>query len=208
MFGKKLLFPQSPGRYSWLWLLLIGAVIGALVVIGSGVMVYATGTNDFCAGACHSMQFPFAEYQQSKHYMNHSGVRASCADCHIPHEYPQKLIHKAISGVRDVYAEFRGVIDTREKYEALRGEMAVRERERLRARGSAECRHCHAIDAMWLKVQNPYVARAHRLSLEHDRTCIDCHRGVAHGVQEVSDEGTQWRPVSTSQRWSDAPAKP
>lgn len=166
-----------------------GLAAGVISVVLTNVMVHATGTNEFCAGACHSMKFPSEEYQQSLHYMNHSGVRATCADCHIPHEYPQKLVHKAISGVRDVIAEARGVIDTREKYEARRMEMAQREIARLKARDSAECRHCHGIDFMDLKRQSAYTARAHRQAVETNRTCVDCHRGVAHTYPEVEEEG-------------------
>lgn len=166
-----------------------GLAVGVILVVLTNVMVHATGTNEFCAGACHSMRFPNEEYQQSLHYMNHSGVRATCADCHIPHEYPQKLVHKAISGVRDVIAEARGVIDTREKYEARRAEMAQREIARLKARDSAECRHCHGIDFMDLKRQSAYAARAHRQAVETNRTCVDCHRGVAHTYPEEEEEG-------------------
>lgn len=166
-----------------------GLAAGVILVVLSNVMVHATGTNEFCAGACHSMRFPSEEYQQSLHYLNHSGVRATCADCHIPHEYPQKLVHKAISGVRDVIAETRGVIDTREKYETRRIEMAQREIARLKARDSAECRHCHGIDFMDLKRQSAYTARAHRQAVETNRTCVDCHRGVAHTYPEGEEEG-------------------
>jgi len=165
-----------------------GVAVGVVLVIFTNVMVHATGTNEFCAGACHSMKFPNEEYEESLHFLNHSGVRATCADCHIPAEYPQKLVHKTISGVRDVIAEARGVIDTREKYEARRMEMARREIARLKARDSAECRHCHGIDYMNLKQQDSYTARSHRQGVENGRTCVDCHRGVAHSYPQEEKE--------------------
>ena len=175
-----------------------GVTVGVALVIFTNVMVHATGTNEFCAGACHSMKFPNEEYEQSLHYMNHSGVRATCADCHIPAEYPQKLIHKTLSGIRDSIAEARGVISTREKYEARRMEMAQREIARLKARDSAECRHCHGIDFMDLKRQSAYTARAHRQAVETNRTCVDCHRGVAHTYPEEEEEGSEKKDAEKS----------
>ena len=44
-------------KYSVLTLLVIGLVIGAGGVIATQVMVDKTGTNEFCGGACHSMQW-------------------------------------------------------------------------------------------------------------------------------------------------------
>ena len=42
-------------RWSVGALLLGGLLIGAVGVIGTQVMVAATGTNQFCSSACHSM---------------------------------------------------------------------------------------------------------------------------------------------------------
>jgi nitrate/TMAO reductase-like tetraheme cytochrome c subunit len=104
---------RSPStRWSVLSLVVVGLVIGAASVIGTQVMVQATGTNEFCGTACHSMQWVNAEYKQSGHAVNRTGVSASCHDCHIPHDYPELLWYKAKAGVKDVIGEMRGVIDT------------------------------------------------------------------------------------------------
>ena len=50
-----------------------------------------TRTNEFCGGACHSMTWVAQEYKQSVHYLNRTGVQATCHDCHIPHKYPELL---------------------------------------------------------------------------------------------------------------------
>ena len=45
-----------------------------------------TNTEKFCTG-CHEMRDNvFAELKTTIHYTNRSGVRASCPDCHVPHE--------------------------------------------------------------------------------------------------------------------------
>src|SRR5689334_6253239 len=114
---------RTAGR-STLGLLIVGALVGIVVVIGTQLGVAATGTNAFCGGACHSMQWVAQEYQQSSHYNNRTGVRASCHDCHIPHDYPEVLWYKTKAGIKDAIAEMRGVISTQEKFNKERTRMA------------------------------------------------------------------------------------
>ena len=141
---RRLTSPSA--RWSVLSLLLIGAVVGALAVIGTDVMVKVTGTEEFCGGACHSMKaFTLPEYRQSAHYANNSGVRASCSDCHVPHGYPEKLWYKAKAGVRDIVQETRGVIATAELYEKERWRLANSVWDEMKANDSANCRYCHLI---------------------------------------------------------------
>jgi nitrate/TMAO reductase-like tetraheme cytochrome c subunit len=171
-------------------------VFGLVAVIGSEVMIYQTGTDKFCAGACHSMEaFTAPEWRDSIHYSNASGVQAGCSDCHIPHIYPQKLWVKATSGARDIYGEIRGVISTREKYEAHRLEMAELVWQRMKETDSRECRYCHNSETFDLESQNEYAARAHQQGLSQGETCIDCHKGIAHltpdeAAPEFADTGT------------------
>jgi hypothetical protein len=77
--------------WSVLALVIVGLVVGAGGVIATQVMVSGTGTNGFCSGACHSMQWVAQEYRHSIHYLNPKGIQAGCHDCHIPHTYPQLL---------------------------------------------------------------------------------------------------------------------
>jgi nitrate/TMAO reductase-like tetraheme cytochrome c subunit len=87
-------------------------------------MVAKTGTNEFCGGACHSMQWVAAEWKASGHAVNRTGVSAGCHDCHIPHDYPELLFYKAKAGIKDAIGEMRGVIDTEAKFKAARPRMA------------------------------------------------------------------------------------
>lgn len=179
-------FWHRPGKW-WLLGIPLGGYIAALlgmgVMTGFHVSVEATGTNEFCAGACHSMEaFTVPEYKESIHYSNASGVRADCADCHIPREWGPKLVRKATAGARDVYGEITGVIDTKEKYEAHKYAMAEAVWESMRANDSRECRNCHQRDAMALEMQGRRARRMHspEYVAETGKTCIDCHTGVAH----------------------------
>jgi nitrate/TMAO reductase-like tetraheme cytochrome c subunit len=172
-------------KWSVLSLLVIGIVIGAGGVIGTDVMVKATGTVDFCGGACHSMKaFTLPEYKESVHYANNSGVRASCSDCHVPHRYPGKLWYKAKAGIRDMIQEWRGVIATAELYEKERWRLANHVWDEMKANDSANCRYCHLINADTVAKQKSTAQKMHKMVLEKKGTCVDCHKGIAHKEPE------------------------
>lgn len=163
---------------------------GAIAMIGSEVAIHATGTEQFCTSACHSMQaFTTPEWLDSPHNKNASGVRATCADCHIPREYPQKLIVKTRSGLSDMYHEFMGTISTREKYEAHRARMAEDVWAYMVKTDSRECRNCHSEEHFVLTDQPEKAAKAHVTGPEEGKTCIDCHKGIAHKTpDEIAEE--------------------
>ena len=175
---KRLTSPSA--RWSVLTLLLIGLVVGACGVIGTQVMVAATGTNAFCAGACHSMQWVAAEYRQSSHAVNSKGVGAGCHDCHIPHDYPQLLWYKAKAGVKDAIGEIRGVISTEEKFNRERPRLAEHVWAEFKQTNSANCRTCHAFTPEVIAKQQEFLQPMHKQTLTGEATCIDCHKGIAH----------------------------
>ena len=175
---RRLTSPSA--RWSVLSLLVIGLIVGAGAVIGTQVMVAATGTNDFCGGACHSMQWVANEYKASIHYQNRTGVRAECHDCHIPHQYPALLFYKAKAGIKDAIGEMRGVISTEEKFSKERARMAESVWAEYKANNSANCRTCHVFTAETLKKQKEMVQPMHQAVLEGAAVCTDCHKGVAH----------------------------
>lgn len=94
------------------------------------------------------MEIPFKEYQGSVHFSNAKGIRAECADCHIPSDPIGYLVTK-VRATKDIYHEFvTGKIDTPEKYEAHRQELAEMVWQQMRGNDSATCRSCHDFDAM------------------------------------------------------------
>ena len=171
-------------RSKWLLGIPIGGfgafVVGAVAMVGTNAAIEATGTDAFCATACHSHeQFIYPEWKESVHYSNRSGVRAGCADCHIPKEYPDKLIVKTRAGIHDGYQEFiKGSISTRERFEAKREKMAARVWAEMSANDSKACRQCHHADSF--SDQSARAERMHRRMETTGTTCIDCHEGVAH----------------------------
>jgi len=171
-------------RWSVLALVVIGVVIGSAAIVGTQVMVNATGTNAFCSSSCHSMQWVAAEWRQSGHAVNRTGVAAGCHDCHIPHAYPELLFYKAKAGIKDAIGEMRGVIDTEEKFKKERLRMAKSVWAEYKETGSANCRSCHAFSKDVLAKQKDFVQPMHEQVLAGAATCIDCHKGIAHTAPE------------------------
>ena len=153
--------------------------LGAALVTGFNFVLEKTNTLEFCI-SCHSMASTvYPEYKQSSHYLNRTGVRAECSDCHVPKPFIPKIISK-LKASRDIYHTLIGSVDTREKFEAKRLQMAQRVWETMKATDSRECRSCHTKSAMQLSLQKRRAQTQHRNAEQNNETCIDCHKGIAH----------------------------
>ncbi|WP_420851566.1 NapC/NirT family cytochrome c [Pantoea alhagi] len=177
-------------RFAWLksWrimgLLLLGAIVGVAVLAGSVTIMHKTSDSEFCV-SCHSMQRPLAEYQGSIHFQNPAGIRAGCADCHVPPQPVDYMLTK-MGALKDVVGEISGKIDSEEKYNAHKLTMAESVWKTMKANDSATCRSCHSFDAMDVLAQRPEARKAHPVAIRDGQTCIDCHRGVAHILPDMS----------------------
>lgn len=166
-------------RYSLLALLTAGFFGGIIFWGGFNTAMEATNTLEFCV-SCHEMRDTvYQEYKYSIHYSNRSGVRAICSDCHVPKDWTHKMIRK-VKASGEVWGKLTGSIDTKEKFEAKRLELATHEWERMKARGSIECRNCHNFDAMSPDLQKKTPYKKHMAAKAEGKTCIDCHKGIAH----------------------------
>ncbi len=145
-----------------------------------------TNEMEFCT-SCHTMKVNLREYEETVHYRNQSGVRATCADCHVPKSIFPKVAAK-IMAAKDVYHEIMGTIDTPEKYEKHRWRMANQVWDKMRANDSRECRECHGWDAMDLSTQDRSARKRHGRARDEGQTCIDCHKGIAHEEPDEPEE--------------------
>ena len=183
---------MRPSRYSLLALLSVGMVAGVLFWGGFNTAMEWTNSEKFCI-SCHEMRDNvYKEYSENTiHYTNRTGVRATCPDCHVPKEWGPKILRK-IQASRELYGKFMGTVDTREKFEAKRLELAEREWARMKANNSLECRNCHTLASMDTTKQKPRAKKSHELAVKNNDTCIDCHKGIAHhkpkGMKEDEDE--------------------
>jgi cytochrome c-type protein NapC len=146
-----------------------------------------TNTESFCV-SCHEMKVNvFKEYQHTVHYTNRSGVRATCPDCHVPKEWGPKIVRK-IQASNELLHKLLGSIDTPEKFQAKRIELAQHEWARMKANDSQECRNCHKYDYMDFAEQGRRAVRTHSTAFGKGQTCIDCHKGIAHQMPPVEQE--------------------
>lgn len=182
---------RPSAKYSLLTLLLGGFVAGVIFWGGFNTTMEATNQLEFCIG-CHEMRDNvYQEYQKTIHYSNRTGVRAVCSDCHVPKDWTHKMIRK-IQASKEVWGKIAGVINTAEKFEAHRLQMAENEWARMKASDSRECRNCHSFDAMDTEKQKLRGSKMHKIGIAENKTCIDCHKGIAHkkpkGMKEDDDE--------------------
>jgi cytochrome c-type protein NapC len=182
---------QPSAKYSLIGLLAFGFVGGIIFWGGFNTGMEATNQLEFCIG-CHEMESTvYQEYKKTIHYNNRTGVRAVCSDCHVPKDWVHKMARK-IQASGEVYGKIMGTIDTPEKFEAKRLQLAENEWRRMKASDSRECRNCHSFEGMNLEVQKQRSRKQHEMGLRDKMTCIDCHKGIAHkkpaGMKEDDDE--------------------
>ncbi|BEU03141.1 cytochrome c-type protein [Agarivorans sp. OAG1] len=169
------------------------AAVGVVLALGftGGILFWgafntgmeATNTEAFCSG-CHAPIV--AEIQETIHYSNRSGVRAICSDCHVPHNWTDKIVRK-VQASKELVAFAMGTINTQEKFEERRKYLAEREWHRMSQNDSQECRNCHEFEFMDFSEQRPRSVAQHSDALASgEKTCVDCHKGIAHRLPDMS----------------------
>jgi cytochrome c-type protein NapC len=158
---------------------LVLMLIGGLLAAGGKLSLDHTNTIEFCI-SCHEMKDNnYEEYSHTIHARNRTGVKAICSDCHVPHEFVDTMIRK-VSAANDVFQHMMGKIDTKEKFEKHRLEMAKSVWLRMKESDSRECRNCHDVKAMAPEMQGKTAQKQHQKLQSGNKTCIDCHYGIAH----------------------------
>jgi len=166
-------------KYSLVGLLGVGFVSGIVFWGGFNTALEATNTLDFCI-SCHEMRDTvYQEYQQTVHFKNRTGVRAVCPDCHVPRDWTHKIARKMRASF-EIWGKLTGVVDTPEKFEANRMRLASDEWARMEKAKSRECFNCHSFDGMQASKQKPLAQKNHAKAQQEGKTCIDCHKGIAH----------------------------
>lgn len=185
--------------FSWLGRLLfkpstqIG--LGVLIIIGfaGGVWFWwgfntaleATNKEEFCL-SCHTMHDNLLpELQKTVHWQNRTGVRARCPDCHVPHNFSDKIARK-MQASREVWGQIVGTIDNRELFKDHRLTLAQREWARFKANNSKECRNCHDYNSMDFSKMRITSQMIMRSAAERNASCVDCHKGIAHQLPDMS----------------------
>ncbi|MEI6550208.1 MAG: NapC/NirT family cytochrome c [Betaproteobacteria bacterium] len=178
---------NKPAKYSLLAISSASFVAGIIFWGGFNTGMEMTNTLEFCI-TCHEMRDTvYKEYKETIHYTNRTGVRAICSDCHVPKDWVHKMIRKSQASL-EVWGKITGSIDTPEKFEAKRMQLATHEWARMKDSNSRECRNCHNFDAMSAELQKQTPYKKHMKAKEEGKTCIDCHKGIAHQLPKEYEE--------------------
>jgi cytochrome c-type protein NapC len=181
---------KNPPKCSMLRMIVVGVLGGIMIWGGLNMGMEYTNRSEFCT-SCHEMTIPFEELKKTVHYKNRSGTTVQCADCHVassktPTDYLFKSFQK-IMAARDIIGHIKGTVDTPEKFDAHRLTMAERVWERMIERDSKECRNCHSFDTMDPDKQKDRSVVKHEGAIEDKKTCIECHKGIAHKPVHIKD---------------------
>lgn len=178
---------QQERRRQARWLLFFGFIAGIIFWGGFNTAMEATNTESFCI-SCHEMEENvYQEYTNTIHYSNRTGVRATCPDCHVPKEWIHKIVRK-IKASNELYHKVLGTIDTPEKFEAKRLQLARNVWKAMKETDSRECRNCHNYESMDFVKQGRRAVPQHTKGYEEGKTCIDCHKGIAHELPAMNEE--------------------
>lgn len=172
---------KKPAASSLGFILIVGFIAGIIFWGGFNTAMEATNTETFCI-SCHEMEENvYKEYQDTIHYSNGSGVRATCPDCHVPKPWIHKIVRK-IKASNELYHKALGSIDTAEKFEAKRLTLAQNVWKDMKETDSRECRNCHDFESMDYTKQQRRAIDQHVKGFDKGETCIDCHKGIAHSL--------------------------
>jgi cytochrome c nitrite reductase small subunit len=170
-------------------LMAVTVLVGTALGLGLFTFVYAKGasyltTNPAACANCHVMAEHYAAWQRSSHRS-----AATCADCHMPHDFVGKYLAKSTNGFWHSLAFTTG-----------RFPDPLQIKPANRAIAEQACRDCHqpivdAIDpisddppAMPIAAQRPTGARPQIhdgavASSANRESCIRCHTYVGHAVR-------------------------
>ena len=89
-------FIRKPSaKYSILAISSVAFFAGIIFWGGFNTGLEMTNSLEFCI-SCHEMRDNvYAEYKETIHYSNRTGVRAICSDCHVPKDWTHKMIRKS-----------------------------------------------------------------------------------------------------------------
>jgi len=180
-------FWSPTSRYSLGAILIVGGIGGVIFWGGFNTYMEYTNTLKFCV-SCHEMkQLVYPEYKKTIHYKNRTGVRVVCSDCHLPKDWTAKLVRK-IKATNEIYHKVIGSIDTKEKFEAKRLELAKTVWASMKESDSKECRNCHSFQAMDFQKQSRRGREKMEKAKAKSETCIDCHKGIAHKLPKGMED--------------------
>ena len=165
---------------------IIGGIAGLVVALAAEKMDHFTSTDEFCT-SCHAMKTYIADaeaFKSSAHQTTKTGVRAGCADCHIPQGLVLATYTHVVNGVSDLWGEATRDYENPEVWHAEKARLADAVRDWFLANDSMTCRGCHELAS--IKPERKRGQTQHEEARKSGTTCIACHYNLVHDEVEPS----------------------
>ncbi len=171
-------------------------LVPVAIVLGIGVatswaamdtMIHHTSDDAFCTN-CHSHQPIGTSYRESLHGGNNAqGWRATCAQCHIPHDNSLHYLWvKTVHGIRDPLVEL-----VTDPYDI--DWHAHREKREHYVYDSA-CMGCHKnLEGRSLANSKAFLPHRDYFAQPDEHKCVSCHKHVGHNALGNHLEAMGWR---------------
>ncbi len=191
-------------RFFWISLWALGLVfLGVMLVALTNHVVNWSSSDTYCGTTCHSMTWANAAYQQSPHYINSVGVRATCGECHIPFdsghatamEYVKLLLFKADRGAKDFWNEAKKSIATREEWEKRRPTLRNTFQSYLTQHDYVTCRGCHSLQSFGGPRSHMKLVIHQGLVKADSYDCLQCHANIGHVYEQPWSKIVGWYTV-------------
>ncbi|MGI9553643.1 MAG: cytochrome c nitrite reductase small subunit [Thermodesulfobacteriota bacterium] len=143
-------------------IIFLSIAIGSLIGLGGFTFYYGEGlsylsTDPKACINCHIMQSQYDSWQKASHQ-----TAATCVQCHLPQDFPNKYISKAVNGYNHSRA-----FTLQDFHEPI----MITQKNRLILQNN--CIECHGEMAYNLVHINTTIPDAVK--------CVKCHRTVGHG---------------------------
>jgi len=167
------------------WIAVVGILaIGGTTVAAMDVTDHYFSSQNFCAYTCHVMESTvYKELKESKHWTTPSGVRPTCADCHVSGRITFAMWDHFI-GTGELFVWLTKDLSKPGAFEALRPAAAERVRFQMLENDSEKCRGCHVMEG--IKPKKKRGQRMHAAAIKEGTTCIACHYNLVHKEVEPS----------------------
>jgi cytochrome c-type protein NapC len=197
---------RNTGRRRILWIFswtLVFVFFGVALAALTNHAVMWSSSDKFCGTTCHSMTWAASAYQQSSHFINSVGVRASCGDCHIPYdsghatsvEYVKLLLFKADRGAKDFWYESRKSIATKEEWDKRRPALSENFENYLTRHNYITCRGCHSLLSFGGPNSHMKLVIHQGMVKADGYNCLQCHANIGHVYEQPSSKLDGWYSV-------------
>jgi len=169
---------------AWVFVLVV-LFIAALSLGALDFTDFVFSHNTFCGNVCHVMESTvYEELKESNHYNTPTGVRATCADCHVSGRLTFAMIDHFL-GTGELFVNMTNDFSKPGSFEKFRPDAANRERFKMLENDSETCRSCHVMEA--IKPKRVRGQNQHKEGMEKGITCIVCHYNLVHKTVEPSE---------------------